>query len=302
MLIAASTIWGTTFVVGKLSLQFFGSLYLGFLENMLGGAILLVALVLQEKRNPSEGRPEFFRNRKTFLLGALNGVAYTLQYMGLRVTDASKAGLLVNAGVTFVPLFAFALLHDPLRRREAAALATGIIGAALISTGGSLVAITQGGNIGDLFVMLAGIIWALWIVVAQASINEMKKPLRVAAPNAIYTAVLMGAVAALGGEVTLDPLIMPMQLLYVIYLGVMSIGVAYVLYYAGLKQTGSTASAIYLLLQSVVAMALGILLLSESASAAVLLGALLILCAIRYAATDDKNISPVDGSRQDESK
>ncbi len=292
LLTSAAVIWGTTFVVGKLSLEFFGALYLGFLENALGGVILFGALVAQERRNHSSRVVKSFWSPKTFLLGLLNGVAYTLQYIGLAVTEASKAGLLVNVGVTFVPFFALFLLRDPLNRRELGALCVGIIGASLISTGGDASVLLQGGNFGDLMILAAGILWALWIVVAQASMTEMQKPLRVAAPNAIFTAMLMGGAALFAGQFALEPLQVLTAQVYIVYLGVMSIGLAYMLYYEGLKRAGGTKSAIYLLMQAVVAMILGVALLGEDLGPVALVGALLILCAIGFAGGTGKTKPP----------
>ena len=288
LLTSAAVIWGTTFVVGKLSLEFFGAIYLGFLENALGGAILLGALLAQEIGNHDNRVVSSFRNPKTLLLGLLNGIAYTLQYIGLAITEASKAGLLVNVGVTFVPFFALFLLHDPLNRRELGALCMAIVGASFISTGGDLSVILQGGNFGDLMVLAAGILWALWIVVAQASITEMQRPLRVAAPNAIFTGVIMGIAALFAGQFTLEPLQVLTAQMYVLYLGVMSIGLAYMLYYEGLKRAGGTKSAIYLLMQALVAMILGVALLAEELGLVALVGAVLVLCAIGFAGSTEK--------------
>jgi drug/metabolite transporter (DMT)-like permease len=60
----------------------------------------------------------------------------------------------------------------------------------------------------------------------------------------------------------------------------MSIGVAYLLYYGGLQEMGGSASAAYILLQSAVALALGIVLLAEPLTLPVFGGALLILLAV----------------------
>ena len=68
--------------------------------------------------------------------------------------------------------------------------------------------------------------------------------------------------------------------LLLVYLGVVTMGFAYVLLFAGLRSTTSGAAVVATLLEPVTAVLIAVLLLGERLSAAAALGALLILAAI----------------------
>jgi len=68
--------------------------------------------------------------------------------------------------------------------------------------------------------------------------------------------------------------------LLLVYLGVVTMGFAYVLLFAGLRSTTSGAAVVATLLEPVTAVLIAVLLLGERLTAAAALGALLILAAI----------------------
>ena len=72
----------------------------------------------------------------------------------------------------------------------------------------------------------------------------------------------------------------PLAWLLVAYLGVVTMALAYVLLYAGLRSTSSGAAVVATLLEPVAAVAIAVLLLGEQPTAAVLVGTVLILGAI----------------------
>ena len=64
------------------------------------------------------------------------------------------------------------------------------------------------------------------------------------------------------------------------YMGVVTLALAYVLLFAGLRTTGTGAAAVATLLEPVTAVVIAVLLLGETLTAAGVAGALLILAAI----------------------
>jgi drug/metabolite transporter (DMT)-like permease len=133
---------------------------------------------------------------------------------------------------------------------------------------------------GNLSALGAGISWAFWIVVSQRGIQKTQSPLRLAVGNSVYTVVALSLVTLVAGPYDLTAVSALEPWVVLAYLGTLSIGLGYVLYYSGLREIGGSASAAYILLQSVVAITLGIVLLAEPLTVVVLIGAVMILLAV----------------------
>ena len=224
-----------------------------------------------------------FTSRVIIILGLLNGIAYSLQYFALSYTTAINTSLLVNMGITFVPLFAYIRTREKIKPKQAFALAIGIGGAILVATKGDTSLLLQGEIIGNLLALTTGIIWALWIVIAYEVIIHIENPLMVATTNAGISVLVLSVVSFVMGSFNIVALTSIDVWLAIIYLGVFSIGVAYVMYYGGLKNIGGTSSVFYLLLQPVVSMVLAVILLGEILTPLLIFGAVLILVATLFA-------------------
>jgi drug/metabolite transporter (DMT)-like permease len=282
-MILASMIWGSSFVVGRWAVAFIDPIPLAFLENVFGFIILLAGLILKRKDNVIELLKDIFSRRDIIILGILNGLAYALQYISLTLTTAINSSLLVNLGIsTLVPIFAHMMSTERITKRKILALLLGLMGAALISTGGNLSALAEGRIIGDFLALAVGACWAVWIVVADSALDDVEGPLEVAAPNAGFTVLVLGLTTALIGGMTNGILLGTETVFSILYLGIFSIGLAYLFYYEALKDMGGTASALYLLLQAAVTMSLGVLLLGENLTPILIFGAVLIMIAIIF--------------------
>jgi drug/metabolite transporter (DMT)-like permease len=276
----AAGIWGSSFVVGRVGVSYLNPVFFAFLENCIGLAILAIGLNMRKRVSDGIGPTNVLVMSESVLLGTLNGLAYTFQYVALSLTTAVNTSLLVNVSMPFVPMVAWVLLKEKISLRRTGGLLIGICGAVLVTTKGQLEVIIGGELLGNLCALSAGILWAFWIVISQRGIEKTQSPLRLAVGNETYTvatlfiATLVTGAYSMGTPSALQPWIA------IAYLGTMSIGLAYLLYYGGLREMGGSASAAYILLQSAVALALGIVLLAEPLTLPVFGGALLILLAV----------------------
>lgn len=279
-MLVAGTIWGTSFVVGRVGVSFLDPVVFVFLENVIGMIVLTVGLKYQDHGNgpPSGGR--LLLAPKIVTVGVINGLAYICQYTALSLTTATNTSLLVNISLPFVPLIAWAFLRERFAARKAGGLVVGIVGAVLVATKGEFEELSGGQFLGNLLAIGAGALWAFWIILAQSALAQVHRPLRLAVGNAFYTVATLGVAVLVIGRIDAAQLAMPEPWLAIMYLGVMSIGVGYLVYYEALSQLGGSSSAVYILLQSAVALALAVLLLSEQLTLPAAIGALMILVAI----------------------
>lgn len=279
-MVIAAGIWGSSFAAGRVGVSYLNPIMFAFLENCIGLVILAVGLSLRERGGEGRGMRNVLAMSESMLLGLLNGLAYTLQYIALSLTTAVNTSLLVNVGMPFVPLIAWALLGERLSLRRTVGLLVGICGAYLVTTKGQPELLIGGELLGNLCAIGAGTCWAFWIVVTQRGMERMQSPLRLAVGNEAYTVVTLSVVTLVTGSYVVGTISALEPWLAVAYLGTMSIGLAYLLYYEGLREIGGSASAAYILLQSVVALALGVSLLAEVVTLPALVGAIMILLAV----------------------
>lgn len=125
-LIAAGSLWGTSFLFGKLALQELGPADLTLLRFALASLALLPLALAQGVRPRRRDLPLFV------LTGVLNVPAtFLVQFAGLRLTGASVAALIVGAGPPMIAAAARVFLDERLTRLGWAAVAVSSLGVAL---------------------------------------------------------------------------------------------------------------------------------------------------------------------------
>ncbi|MHA2085822.1 MAG: EamA family transporter, partial [Candidatus Thorarchaeota archaeon] len=100
MLVIASFIWGSSFIVGRVAVFLITPIELALFENLFGTIVLALALFIQRRSGFLRLLYSTFTSRVIIILGLLNGFAYSLQYFALSYTTAINTSLLVNLGIT----------------------------------------------------------------------------------------------------------------------------------------------------------------------------------------------------------
>jgi drug/metabolite transporter (DMT)-like permease len=129
-LVAATAIWGSTFVVTKQSLP--GMSPEGFLTWRFGIAAMVLAAV-RPREIPALSRTD---RRRGLLLGLLLGAGFLLQTTGLQDTDAGISGFLTGTAVMFTPVVAGVFFSDRVGRAGWVAVGLSTAGVALLAQAG----------------------------------------------------------------------------------------------------------------------------------------------------------------------
>ena len=159
-LIAASALFGLDTTISAYVLREVRPADL-FLAETSVGALCLWAVVWAagRYRRPARLGPHI-------LLGLIEpGFAYLLFDVGLPRTTAVAGGLLISTETIIGAGLAVAILHERLRAPAVIALATGMIGTALVSIGGG--GPNHGQVLGDLIVLLAAATGGTYLVLAR---------------------------------------------------------------------------------------------------------------------------------------
>ena len=257
-------------------------------------AALLFALLLQ-RRPPTDRQ---LGTDRWLLVGmALSGVAFfgpTL-YLGLRYTTTVSATLINGFGPLVTGLLAVLLIREPMSRRQVSGALIGLVGIISLITGSSGTNPQFTGiNIGDVVVLGAVILWALYSVLGQRVMRH-----RSALSATAFSAFLGLPLLLLGAvwEVQALPLRLTPQLVAaVLYIGVAPGVIGFLSWNEGVRRLGSSGAMVFYNTLSLYGALLGFLLLDESIGPAHVIGGLLIIGGGLWAALGDLTQTGANGT------
>lgn len=264
-------IWGSGFAASAMALSYYTP-YQILAGRFLIGALLLSVVFHQRVRK---------MQKKTMLKGVLLGVilyiAFVLQTVGLQYTTASKNAFLTAVNVVMVPFIGLLLYKRKIDGFELIGAVGSIVGIALLSLqfNGEV-------NIGDVLTLLCAVGFAFHIFYTARFVQD-EDPIALTLMQMVTAAAIGFFVMGLRGEMQFamhTEALMPL-----VYLGIFSTTIAYLLQTAAQKFVSDTKAAIILSTEALWGTFFSILLLSEVLTWRMAMGALIIFLAIIIAET-----------------
>lgn len=265
-LAVVAIIWGSGFVASAVSLEHFTPYQILAIRFLIG--IILLSLVFFKKLKNIK--------KSTIIKGSIIGIflylAFALQTVGLVYTTPSKNAFLTAVNVVIVPFIAFFIFKRKMDKFELFGALLAIIGIGVLS-----LKLSAGINFGDVLTLLCAVAFAFHIFyTAQFVKNE---------DPVLLTVVQMAAATVLGfivvlfkGETNFTANIEGVSA--VLYLGIFSTTIAFLLQTVAQKFTSETKAAIILSTEAFWGMVFSVIILSEVLTAKMAIGAILILVAI----------------------
>ena len=255
LLLTTATIWGFNYVVVKYGTDVMAPLAYNGVRVAFGAVVLAVLVLLRPHERVSR------RDVLTLLgLGVLGNCAYQLLFIeGVARTRAGTAALVLAAAPAFIALMGRALGIERINRKGVAGIALSLAGIALVTFGrgaarGGATGAAGGSTLAGNLLMLAGTVcWSLFTVLLQPYTHRM-------------SLAMISAITMIGGAVPLVALslpsitatdwerIGPLTWAAIAYSGALSLGVAYLFWYRGVRVLGPTRTAISSNLQPVIAL------------------------------------------------
>jgi drug/metabolite transporter (DMT)-like permease len=273
-LIAVSTIWGGTFVAGRLLAGHLTPLPAASLRFLLASTVLLCVMFSNETAMP---RPSPRQWLQLALLGLAGIFAYNLCFFyGLERISASRASLIVALNPACIALASRLLLRENLAGHKIAGIALSLVGALLVILGRDGAALQGGaqGNLpGDLLIGGCVLSWVSYSVGSKRLSSELG-PLATVTYSILFGTAMLCALTTLRGEWNMADLaeLGGPQWLSLLYLGVAGSALAYVWYYDAIRLLGATRAGVFIALNPVSAVSLGALLLGETLTVQAALG------------------------------
>ena len=276
---AASVLWGT----GGLAVQLIrehdalSPVTISAWRMALAAAVLLVALLALRRGGELLA---LARSRPRQLLAVGAGTA---AYQGFYFVSVTQVGVAVSTVVSLGLAPVLLTVAESVRDRRAPAsgrlvvLAAALTGLVLVSVAGHASSTGPAPVAGVLLAIASGTTYAL-TTVAGGSISRTSSPLVLTSGMTLVgAAVLLPCLAFVDGpRATTDPA----ALLWLVYLGVLTMALAYVLLYSGLRVVAPSTAVTASLVEPVTAAVVAAVVLEESLGPVAVVGILLVLGAV----------------------
>ncbi|MFT4006951.1 MAG: DMT family transporter [Lacrimispora sp.] len=267
-LIVTTVIWGSSFVVMKNSVAVISPTYLLALRFTIA-SVALVGVFWKRV---------IVLKRQDLLCGGLLGVflfvSYFFQTYGLKYTTASKNAFITTLYVILVPFLHWFFNRKKPSRNNVAAAVLAVFGLALLSLEGDLSV-----NLGDILTFICGFFYAIHIVFIDRYTEE-HDPVGLTVTQMIVAAALSWIVAPLL-EGSMDfGVIDKAMMAGLLYLGIFSTMIGFLLQNVGQKHLSPNTSSILLSFESVFGLFFSVLFLKDPVTLKLAAGCVLMFASV----------------------
>jgi drug/metabolite transporter (DMT)-like permease len=285
-LILVTIIWGGGFVASDMALESMGPFQIMAVRFLLATVLMGLISIKSLKGKSTKGK-SFERKspigksllgieKAEVLAGGLMGVAlftgFAFQILGLQYTTPSKNAFLTALNVVIVPFISFLILKKKIGVKGVIGALMSVAGVALLSLNGNFSL-----GLGDGLTLICAFGFAFQIFLT----SEFVKKYRATVLNFIQmaTAFLLSVVCLVAnGETNFQ--VTTKGWLSVLYLGIISTTVCYLLQTASQKYVDETKAAIILSMESVFGTIFSIIILHEIITLRMVIGSAVILSAV----------------------
>lgn len=259
LLLLMATIWGVNYSVVKYAGRAFGELTFTWMRVLIAMVMLLTAVLLQRKKLPS--RSDVMRLLGLGVLG--NGLYQLLFVFGVARTRVGSAALILAAAPAFIALLGVSRGTEHVSSRGWSGIVLSIAGVGVVMLGSASGDVVQNASMFGVILVFCGVLcWSIYTVGLQSLTHRVD-------------AVQLSAFTMAGGMIPLafatphalsriaSAHVSQIAWWCVFYSSVISIGIAYLFWYRGIRVLGPTRTAVYGNLQPIVAILTGWIALGE---------------------------------------
>lgn len=255
LLLLAAAIWGGGFVAQSTAMKAIGPFWFIALRFTVATLAVLPFVLLEARK--ATVKTDAGHAKLYVLTGLALFLGAATQQVGLQTTTVTNSSFITGLYVVFVPLIAvFFLRRAPHWIIWPGALMA-LAGIYLLS-GGHLSALTRG----DLLTVVCAVFWSIQITLAGTTVSKTGRPLALSATQFAVTAVCALVIAAAVEPISLSAIWAAGP--EILYVGIFSSGLAFVLQVIAQRYTTPSQAAIFLSSEALFGASLAALLLGES--------------------------------------
>lgn len=267
-LILTTIIWGSAFVVMKNSVDIISPTYLLALRFTIA-SIALIAVFFRRLKQI---------NKTELLCGSLLGIflfiSYLLQTYGVKYTTASKNAFITTLYVIIVPFLHWFFNKKRPSMKNIGAAVIAVFGLALISLEGDFSV-----NMGDLLTLFCGLFFAFHIVFIDRY-TEHHDPVRLTVIQMVIAAMLSWILAPVLEGAQDFTVIDGAMLIGLLYLGIFSTMICFLLQNVGQKHLSPNTASIILSFEAVFGLIFSVIFLREEVTPKLMAGCILMFASV----------------------
>ncbi len=274
----APVIWGGALSSGRVVSQYLSPVTTGFIRFSIALILLYPFYRTQIGRLPRLSKREWLL---VFLIALFGMVLFNIfLFTSLKTITAIRSSILLAFTPIIVLFLCMLLYRQTVSGGQWTGIALSVTGAVLTITGGDIMSVIENGlAFGDVTMLLAVLSWALYSLVIEQATKTLSSFTILIYAGSIGLVLLFPFTFTEGGWSAVISL-PPMAIFNLLYLGIFAAGLSYIWYFEGIKILGSGTASAFLNLEPVAAICIGILFLSEALTAALALGAALVIAGL----------------------
>lgn len=273
-LILASSIWGGMYVVVKILVAVIPPLELVWMRYLIA-LVALVIIGLVTRQNWRIKRRHFGIIIAIAIIGYV--ISIVTQETGTMLSTAQMGAIITSTTPAFMVLFASLILKERLTLKKAISVSLATIGVIAIV---GFDDINMSSMLGGVSLIIAALTWALMSVLIKRLPSDYSQIVVTTYSTLIAFIVLTPFVITKLPQIDINDLTNPTILGGLIYLGVISTSIAFLLWNRGLQMLNASSGGVFFFVQPVVGTLLGWLILGETISITFWVGSVLILLGV----------------------
>ena len=268
-------IWGTTFIAQDTGMEFIGPYVFNAVRFFVGFLALIPFYLILEKKNTatiiSKNRSKFIY--LAILIGIFLFLASALQQVALLYTDVANAAFFTIFYVPMVPIIVFFLFKKTIHWSVWPAVTLCVIGGYFLTNFQDATV-----RLGDSLVLIGALFWSLHIIFIGIIVEEFNVPILIGLVQTLIVSICSLILALFYEEFILVNILN--QKIQILYAGVLSGGIAFVLQIYAQKNIQPAPSAIIFSLEGVFATVAAWIILSQVLNFNNILGCCFILIGV----------------------
>ena len=270
-LILVTVIWGGGFVASDMALESMKPFQIMMVRFLLA-SVLMGVISWGQRKGEEKLKDRSGAIKAGVLMGVTLFMGFAFQIIGLQYTTPSKNAFLTALNVVIVPFIAFVILKKKIGAKGIIGAVMSVLGVGLLSLNGNFTV-----SLGDGLTLLCAVGFAFQIFFTSEFVK--KYPASVLNMVQMFTAFVLSAISlVIFGEN--DFQVTTQGWLSVLYLGVVSTTICYLLQTACQKYIDETKAAIILSMESVFGTIFSIMILHEVITVRMVIGCAVILAAV----------------------
>ncbi|GAB1793175.1 DMT family transporter [Priestia megaterium] len=270
----AASIWGGMYVVVKVVVAIIPPLELVWIRYVIAIlALVIIGLIKRQSWRISKRHIPLI-----VAIGVIgNAISIVTQEYGTMLSSAQMGAIITSSTPAFMVIFARLILKEKLNIKKGVSVCLATIGVLLIVGNGH---INMSSQLGGISLLMAALTWALMSILIKR-VPSSYSPVVVTTYSILVAILVLTPFVYKGlGEIHISKLTDPTIGGGLLYLGIVSTALAFILWNRGLQLLNASSGGLFFFFQPLVGTLLGWLLLGESIGGTFWIGSFLILSGV----------------------